>query len=174
VTTAQHEDCNCADCQKRRRYDASLSRALRTIADRQAGRKRWKGAGQALTWYARTREAWASPKALTMRDEGNGTPSRGAESPSRRLFAAVAGGIKAAERDDLERHPTKPASVTRWVLEHFGAGRALTWMAEESNGRWTEVEMTGRMRRVCRVVRDHLRAGGWLDDGGDEDGGQAT
>lgn len=169
--TDLHPNCACPDCEKARRADASLHRALRTIADRQAGRKRWRGAGAALTWYARTRESWASPKALTMRDEGTGAPSRGAESPARRLFAAVAGAITDAERDDLERHPAKPAPVLRWVLEHFGAGRAFTWMAEGSAD-WTETEIEARMRRVCRVVRDHLRRGGWLDDDGGEEGGR--
>jgi hypothetical protein len=99
-----------------------------------------------------------------MRDEGTGTPSAGSDSPARRLFAAVAGALKEAELDDQGRHTTKPAPLQRWVLEHFGAGRAFAWMAEGSKV-WTEVEIEGRMRRACRVVRDHLRAGGWLEDG---------
>jgi hypothetical protein len=164
--------CACATCEHERtrkaRADASLARALRTIADRQAGRKRWRGAGAALTWYSRTRAAWASPKALTVRDEGTGAPSLGAESPARRLFAAVAGAIAEAERDDRERNAAKAAPLPEWIAEHYGAGRALMWMAEASS-RWTEREMQDRMRRMCRVVRDHLRRGGWLEDENDDE-----
>jgi hypothetical protein len=145
------------------RLRALAEAATRHREDRAAGRKRWRGAGAALRWYALTRESWASPKALTMRDEGSGAPSRGSDSPARRLFAAVAGAMKEAEIDDQERHPTKAAPLLRWTLEHFGGGRAFAWMAEES-GIWSEVEIEGRMRRMCRVVRDHLRRGGWLED----------
>lgn len=141
--------------------------ATRILEDRAAGRKRWRGAAAALRWYALTREAWGSAKALTMRDEGSGVPSRGAENPARRRFAAVAVGLAQAERDDRERHTGKPAPVTRWVTEHFGGGRAYAWIAESSE-RWTEVEVEERMRRVVRVVRDHLRTGGWLDEGREE------
>jgi hypothetical protein len=152
------------------RYRKLAEMADRIREDRAAGRKRCRGAGAALVWYARTREAWSSPKALTMRDEGSGAPSQGAESPSRRRFAAVAAALKAAELDDQKRNEDRPAPIARWVLEHFGMGRAATWIAEGSGDAWSEPEVTARLHRVCRVVRDRLRAGGWLDDGGGEDG----
>lgn len=153
------------------RLRAYAEMAERIREDRAAGRKRWRGSAAALRWYAMTREAWASPKAITMRDEGSGVPSRGSENPARRRFAAVAWGVELADRDDAARHPEKRAPVLRWVLEHFGAGRAAAWMAEETKGRrveWTEMEILNRLHRFCRVVRDHLRGGGWLEGGEDE------
>ena len=140
----------------------SMSVAARqAMEDRAAGRKRWRGAAAALVWYARTRAAWCAPKALPL-EVDSGAPSRGAENPAHRRFAAVAGAITAAEQDDRERHPAKPAPLMRWLLEHFGAGRSLMWIAENAED-WREVEVEERVRRMCRVVRDHLRDGGWLE-----------
>jgi hypothetical protein len=158
---------------ERRRASARVYAVIALLEDRAAGRKRWRGAGAALTWYARTREAWSTPKALTMRDEGTGAPSRGAESPARRLFAAVVGALREAERDDRKRHPERPAPLQAWVLAHFGVGRSFAFISEATERRgvpeWTEVEIEGRVRRLCRVVRDHLRAGRWLDEPGGRD-----
>jgi hypothetical protein len=154
--------------QEQARLRSLAEMAHRIREDRAAGRKRWRGAAQAFRWWAFTRTAWASPKALTMRDEGSGTPSQGADSPARRRFAAAAMAVKAAELDDRERNPEKPAPVERWIASHFGGGRAAAWIADDQPG-WSEPEVLARLHRFCRVARDQLARSGWLE----QDSGEA-
>lgn len=160
MTSHAASSCPCATCVARRASTARSRAVVEYLEDRAAGWRCWRGASQALTWYARTRSAWSSPKGMPLEIE-SGPPSRGAESPSRRRFAAVAGAIRRAELDDRERHREKPAPLARWILEHFGAGRAYAWMESRE---WSEAEISRRMHRACRVVREHLEAGGWLED----------
>lgn len=142
-------------------------------------------AAWALRWYFSTRMSWGSARGLALdpEHEGSGRPNRGLDDPKRRLFAVLAGAIKAAEADDQQRNPARPAPFMRWqrvraspqriedqdtgwLCQHFGTGRAYTWIAESEG--WTELEVSTRVERALRVVRDRLREGGWLEGG---DGG---
>ena len=159
--------CDCAKCT----HLAALQEQLRKNAERAdeireqraTGRRTLPSAAWALRWWANTRLAWGAPKGMPLdpEREGTGAPNRGADDPKRRAFAAVAFAVKVAQDDDRERHPTRPAPLDRWLAEHFGGGRAYHWIAEGAG--WGEAEVSSRVERALRVVRDRLRERGWLD-----------
>lgn len=136
---------------------AKVEQVVEVLETRATGRRTLRSAAVALKWYALTRSAWMSPKALPIDPdrEGTGSPNRGLDDPKRQTFAKVAFAIKKAEQDDRERHPTCPAPLFRWLMQHFGAGRGYAQIAESEG--WPEADVSARLERALRVVRVRLR-----------------
>jgi hypothetical protein len=80
----------------------------------------------------------------------------------RRLFAAIAHAVKAAEADATER-AGEAVPVAAILAQRYGRGRANAVIAEASGGRYSEGEVQAIMARAHRVIRARLEAGGWLE-----------
>lgn len=150
------------------RLRALAEMAARIREDRARGRRRWRGAAEALRWMCTVREARSAPRALQFRRDSSGPPSVEAIESTERALAAVYAAVKHATLDDQERHPEKPAPISEWVAAaYLGAGRVRGYsdaqIAERSTG-WTEGEVQSRMHRMLRVVREHLVEHGWLEE----------
>lgn len=142
----------------------------RYLADKAAGRRRWRGPVAAIRWWANTRAAKAVARGLPIDPdrEGSGRPNRGADSPVHMQWAAVTYAVKLAEEDDRREHPARPAPIARWLVDHVGYGRAYAWIAEEA-GVWGEAEVQRRVERAIREVGKRLRARGMFQGRAEDD-----
>jgi hypothetical protein len=133
--------------------------------ERATGKIRFRSAAAAVRWYYRTRESWGSARGLAIDPdhEGTGAPNRGADDPKRVRFAAVAYALRLAEEDDRSNHREKCAPLARWLAQNVAGGRAYAWIAEETNGRWSELEVTRRVERALREIGKRLRERGLLE-----------
>jgi hypothetical protein len=153
--------------QERLRRHAERAHQIRE--DRAAGRRTVRGAAWALQRYFRRQESLSSARALPIdaAQEGSGRPNRALDDPGRKFDAHMAWAIKLAETDDRERHPdAKPRQIYRWLAQHFGLGRACSWIAEDDGV--SEMHVTERVKRARRVVQRRLKAIGALEHGGEE------
>lgn len=149
-------------------------RARQYLEDRAAGRKRWSGAGAALRWMVEVHHRRSAARGICYSGDGSsGFRSLAAVEQTQAALAAVYAAVKDAKEDDRERNPERPAPVEGWIRMAFlGSARVRGYsngqIAEHSRG-WSELEVKARMARVLRVVRDHLRAGGWLTGGSNDE-----
>lgn len=159
---AARPGCFCAACEAARR--AVVRRVTTQREERATGLRCWRGSAHAIGWYAGHLIHRSSPRSIALhvdRVDGGGRDRAEVEA---RKAAAVAFAIGAAERDELERHPARPAPVRTWLLQHFapGIGRSFAWIAE--SGGWHEADVAARVQRAARVVGKRLRANGWFED----------
>jgi hypothetical protein len=123
----------------------------------------FKHEAHAIGWYYQTRESWAGPKALPLQTE-TGRPSRGAENPARRAFAAVAWALVLVDRD--ERATEGGAPLAAWLEAHHAFGLNYERIAERTDYRWSTDMVKRRMARAHRVVRERLTEKGWIEGEG--------
>jgi hypothetical protein len=156
--------------EEQRRLRALAELAHRIREDRAAGRRSVRGAAWALQRYFRRQESLSSARGLPVdaAQEGTGRPNRALDDPGRIFDAHMAWAIRLAEEDDRERNPdARPRQLYRWLGQHFGAGRATSWIAEDEE--LPESKVTERVQRARRVVQKRLRAIGALEDDGRSD-----
>jgi hypothetical protein len=161
--------CACRICAERRRATALAYRVKMILEDRAAGRRTIRGAAWALCRYFRRKESLSCARGLHLDPdrEGSGRPNRALDDPGRIFDAHVAYAIKLAQ-DDAARGLAGPERDKRreqlyvWLEQHFGAGRACSWIAEDAGV--GEGLMKGRLERARRIVHRRLREMRLLED----------
>ena len=131
--------------------------ARRRVEERSSSGVKWyPTVHRALEDYFATRSRWESPRALPLssRDDGDGTPSLGADSPSRRTFGLVGAVIGVVER--AERRRAEAAPIGDWLTQHYERGRSYETIAEWTNGRWTHHQVERRMVAAHRAIAERL------------------
>lgn len=177
-------DRGCELPRSQERAKSSALRAVRALEARALGLGRWRGAADAIAWYVAQRLRRTSPRCLPADPSAGG----GGYDPHRaeiveRQYAAVVDALRVAEVDDRELHPERPAPLAEWSFLHFvrdrdrrPIGKTCAWIAEWGPRLgwpgWTEREISNRIHRTCRVVRERLKAGGWLVERVQPDAGE--
>lgn len=153
---------DCAEEQLRQLGTRDLALAAAEWIERRAtGQKVFRHEGHAIRWYFETRESWQGPKAIPLQTE-TGRPSRGAENPARRAFAAVAYALLLVERD--ERAAEGGAPIREWIEAHHAYGLSYERIAGRMDYRWSTDAIKRRMARAHRLVRERLAEKGWIED----------
>jgi DNA-directed RNA polymerase specialized sigma24 family protein len=160
-------NCTCADCRARAR--ATIAQVDELREERATGRRAFRGAAHAISWYAEYLIRRSSARGLSMspdRVQASRDNMRG--DVEDRKAAAVAAAIGEAEKREAQGGDGRPVPLRRWLLQHFvqGAGRSFAWIAELEG--WPESEVERRVKRGARVIAKRLRERDLIERGRDE------
>jgi DNA-directed RNA polymerase specialized sigma24 family protein len=159
------------DCPEWPAWDAARVAVVRRVdelrEERATGRRCFRGAAHAISWYAEYVIRRSSARGLPMspdRVQASRDNMRG--DVEDRKAAAVAAAIGEAEREAQGDGRSVP--LRRWLLQHFvqGAGRSFAWIAELEG--WPEPEVERRLKRGARLITKRLRERGWIERGRDD------
>jgi hypothetical protein len=174
VVAAQDPRCTCGQrphvqaCRievERQQLAVALVLAARErMEERARGFRQFERAGQALRWYFGRVRRWSAPSSVQLEATGG---SRSRTDDPRRLFAAIAYAIRAAE-DDAAAREGERVPLSEMLAEHYGRGRSYEFIAEGSRGRFGVADVRRLMSRAHRVVRTRLEREGWIEGDGEE------